>query len=109
MSTHLWTPGVAGPLDEFIARVTRIVASFASENGLPQAEVRIQLADGSLHSVESMTAEPGFGFFSFRPHGEDGREPRLTIVPVGVVRSIEVSAPDPERPFGFTAEDLAGR
>jgi hypothetical protein len=24
------------------------------------------------------------------------------IVPIGAVRSIEISAPDPERPFGFT-------
>ena len=105
MSTHLWTPGAAGPLDEFIARVTRIVSSFATEHGLEQAEVRIELADGSLHTVASMTAEPGFGFFSFTPHGDDGEEPRRVIVPIGVVRSIEVSAPDPERPFGFVVAE----
>jgi hypothetical protein len=101
VSTHLWTPGAAGPLDEFISRVTRIVGAFAAENGLEQAEVRIELADGSLHTVAAMTPEPGFGFFSFTPHAADGQEPRQVIVPIGVVRSIEVSAPDPERPFGF--------
>ena len=99
MSTHLWTPGAAGPLDEFISRVSRIVGAFAAEHELDQAEVRIELADGSRHTVASMTAEPGFGFFSFAPHGGD--EPKRVIVPIGVVRSIEVSAPDPERPFGF--------
>jgi hypothetical protein len=103
MSTHLWTPGAAGPLDEFIARVSRIVGSFAAEHGLDQAEVRIELADGSQHLVASMAPEPGFGFFSFVPHGGD--EPKRMIVPIGVVRSIEVSAPDPERPFGFVVAE----
>lgn len=106
MSTHLWTPGAAGPLDEFIARVTRIVGSFAAEHGLEQAEVQIELADGSRHTVETVTPEPGFGFFSFTPHlDDDGNEPRRVIVPIGVVRSIEVSTPDPERPFGFVAAE----
>jgi hypothetical protein len=105
VSTHLWTPGAAGPLDEFIARVTRIVGVFAAEHGLEQAEVRIELADGSRYTVATMTPEPGFGFLSFTPHDDDGREPRRVIVPIGVVRSIEVSMPDPERPFGFVAAD----
>ena len=105
MSTHLWTPGAAGPLDELIARITRIVGAFAAESELEQAEVRIELADGSRHIVASMTPEPGFGFFSFTPHGEDGEEPRRMIVPIGVVRSIEVSAPDPERSFGFVVAE----
>ena len=104
MSTHLWTPGAAGPLDEFVARVTRIVGAFAAEYGLENAEVRLELADGSQHAVAAMTPEPGFGFFSFTPHG-DGDEPRRVIVPIGVVRSIEISPPDPERPFGFVSTD----
>jgi hypothetical protein len=104
VSTHLWTPGAAGPLDELVARVGRIVGAFAAENGLEQAEVRIELADGSRHTVASLTPEPGFGFFSFTPHADDGHEPRRVIIPIGLVRSIEVSAPDPERPFGFVVE-----
>lgn len=103
MSTHLWTPGAAGPLDEFVGRVGRMVAAFAAEHGLEQAEVRIELGDGSLHSVQAMTPEPGFGFLSFTPHGEG--EPRLLVVPVGFVRSIEISPPDPERPFGFVVSE----
>jgi len=101
MSTHLWTPGAAGPLDELVARVTRIVTAFAAEHGLDQAELRIELGDGSQHTIESMSPEPGFGFFSLTPHSGEGGEPRRVIVPIGFVRSIEVSAPDPERPFGF--------
>jgi hypothetical protein len=103
MSTQIWTPGMAGPLDEFVARITRMVAVFTEENDLEQAEVCIELADGSRHVIATTTAEPGFGFFSFTPHREDGDPPKRVIVPIGAVRSIEVSAPDPERPFGFTA------
>ena len=46
MSTHVWTPGAAGPLDEFVARLTRMVASFAHDHELEQAEVCIELVDG---------------------------------------------------------------
>ncbi|HEX5027191.1 MAG TPA: hypothetical protein VFV56_00115 [Gaiellaceae bacterium] len=105
MSTYVWTPGVAGPLDEFISKLTRMVETFATDNGLEQAEVCIELADGSRHTLATATADPGFGFFSFTPHRETGDEPRCFIVPIGAVRSIELSALDPERPFGFVASD----
>ncbi|HET9461344.1 MAG TPA: hypothetical protein VFO56_05370 [Gaiellaceae bacterium] len=96
---------MAGPLDEFVARVTRMVEAFAAEHGLEQAEVCLELADGSRHVLATATAEPGFGFFSITPHRADGVEPRRVIVPIGAVKWIEISAPDPERPFGFTAMD----
>jgi hypothetical protein len=101
MTTHLWTPGAAGPLDEFVARLTRMVAAFAADSGLEQAEVCVELVDGSRHTLATTSAEPGFGFFSFVPHREGDDEPRMLIVPIGALRSIELSAPDPERPFGF--------
>jgi hypothetical protein len=105
VSTHLWTPGAAGPLDEFVARISRMVASFTSENGLEQAEVRIELGDGARFTVAALTADPGFGFLSFTPHGEDVDEPRLVVVPIGFVRAIEISPPDPDRPFGFVVSE----
>ena len=105
MTTHIWTPGHAGPLDEFVSRLTHMVSTFADENGLEQAEVCIELVDGSRYTLESTTPEPGFGFFSFTPHRDDDGEPKKLIVPVGAVRSIEISAPDPEHPVGFVASD----
>jgi hypothetical protein len=105
VSTHVWTPGAAGPLDEFVTRVGRMVGDFTSENALDQAEVRIELVDGSSWVVERTSAEPGFGFFSFSPHRQLGDEPTRLIVPIGAVRAIEISAPDPERPFGFVQSD----
>jgi hypothetical protein len=105
MSTHVWTPGAAGPLDEFVQRLQRMVASFANEHELEQAEVCIELVDGSRHTLVSTNAEPGFGFFSFIPYREDGEEPKKLVVPIGAVRSIEFSAPDPERSFGFVSSE----
>ena len=101
MSTYVWTPGAAGPLDEFVSKLTRMVETFAGENGLEQAEVSVELVDGSRHTLATANAEPGFGFFSFTPHRGEDDEPRRFIVPIGAVRSIEISAPDPERSFGF--------
>jgi len=101
MSTHVWTPGAAGPLDEFVSRLTRMIAAFASEHELEQAEVCVELVDGSRFTLAAASAEPGFGFFSLTPYRGDEDEPKLLIVPIGAVRSIELSAPDPERPLGF--------
>ena len=105
MSAQVWTPGAAGPLDEFVQRLTRMVTTFASEHELEQAEVRIELIDGARYTLATTGADPGFGFFSFIPHREAGEEPRKLIVPIGAVRSIEISAQDPERPFGFTPSE----
>lgn len=105
MSTHVWTPGAAGPLDEFVGRVTRMISSFAAEHDLEQAEVCVELADGSRFTLATASAEPGFGFFSFTTHREERDEPKRFIVPIGAVRSIEISAPDPERSFGFVVAD----
>jgi hypothetical protein len=96
---------MAGPLDELVGRITRIAGAFAQQHGLEQAEVRIELFDGSRYVLAAAMAEPGFGFFSFDPHPADGEEPKRIIVPVGAVRTIEISPPDPERPFGFAVAD----
>ena len=34
---ELWTPGMAGPLDDLVARIHRRIESFAAEHGLEQA------------------------------------------------------------------------
>jgi hypothetical protein len=99
---------MAGPLDEFVARITRMVTEFVREHSLEEAEVRIELGDGSRYLVAAATADPGFGFFSFTPHRVEGEEPRRVIVPIGAVKAIELSAPDPEREFGFVPSEGSG-
>jgi hypothetical protein len=99
--TAVWTPGAAGPLDELVVRIRSLVESFSRSHELEQAEVRVELVDGRELLVSSLSAEPGFGFLTLVPHARTSDQPRQVIVPVGAVRLIEISPPDPERPFGF--------
>jgi hypothetical protein len=96
---------MAGPLDELVGRVRRMVEAFAREHELEHAEVRVELADGRELVVEAVSPEPGYGFLTLTPHRASGQEPKQVIVPVGAVKLIELSAPDPERPLGFRLED----
>ena len=102
MSTQIWTPGAAGPLDELINRLMRMVQDFMKVHELEQVEVLIELVDGSRHTLESVEHDPGYGFFSFVPHREAGEEPRRLVIPIGAVKLLEISAPDPSRTFGFS-------
>jgi len=93
---------MAGPVEELVKRIQRRAEAFAEEHSLPAAEVSIELYDGSLHRLRSLSPDPGYGFVSFSPHGEGG-EPMELIVPLGAVREIRIGMPDAEQPFGFNA------
>jgi hypothetical protein len=95
----LWTPGMAGPLEDLVGRIHRRIEAFAAEHGV-EAMVEAELADGSLHRLESISAEPGFGFVTLRPHPVD--EPRELIVPLGAIRQLTLSPAEPESPIGFS-------
>ena len=104
MSHTLWTPGAAGPLEEFVDRLHRRIRGFAERHGLDEAAVEVELADGALLSIESVSADPGFGFIALCPHAEEGDEPEELIVPVGAIRQITLRLPEPSRSrFGFAA------
>ena len=62
---------MAGPLEDLVARIHRRIEAFASEHGLEQAMVEVELADGALLRLESLSAEPGYGFLTLVPHGEE--------------------------------------
>jgi hypothetical protein len=98
----LWVPGFAGPLDDLIERIHRRIEQFAGEAGVQQAVVEIELVDGVRYSVESLSAEPGYGFVTIRPHA--GEEvPAEVIVPVGSIRRIELRQVADERAqLGFS-------
>jgi len=97
---------MAGPLEELVKRIERRVERFKEEHALAEAEVTIELADGSLHRLKTVSAEPGFGFVSFCPHCED-EDPQEIIVPLGAVREIRIGAPGPEQAVGFTSAETA--
>jgi len=97
---ELWTPGMTGSLEDLVSRIERRIEDFRSEHGLEKAGVSVELADGSLHRLASLSAEPGFGFVTLCPHCEAG-EPEELIVPLGAIRQIRIAAVEDEQRLGF--------
>ena len=93
---------MAGPVEELVKRLERRVERFREEHALADVEVTIELVDGSLHRLKTLAAEPGFGFISFCPHGD---EPEEVIVPLGAVREIRLRVPSPEQAVGFAVTE----
>ena len=93
---------MAGPAEELVKRLERRVEQFREEHALAEVEVTIELMDGSLHRLRTLAAEPGFGFISFCPHGD---EPEEVIVPLGAVREIRLRVPSPEQAVGFAVAE----
>jgi len=93
---------MAGPAEELVKRLERRVERFREEHALADVEVTIELVDGSLHRLKTLAAEPGFGFISFCPHGD---EPEEVIVPLGAVREIRLRVPSPEQAVGFAVAE----
>lgn len=98
---ELWTPGMIGPLDDFVARIHRRIESFGSEHGLERAMVEVELFDGALLRLASLSPEPGYGFLTLVPHGEES-EPQELIVPLGAIRRLTLSRLEPESSIGFS-------
>jgi hypothetical protein len=101
MSQLLWTPGMAGPLEELVKRVYRRIDTFKEEHGLAEVGVSVELFDGSLHRLSRLSPEPGFGFVTLCPHCGDGT-PQELIVPLGAIREIRLAPVDPEQQLGFS-------
>ncbi len=103
---ELWVPGAAGPLDQFVERLLRSIATVAGKHGIEQASVEIEFPDGALVPVTSVSAEPGFGFVTLTPHAEEPDDPEELIVPIGAIRQIRLSVPEPARHrFGFSVTE----
>ena len=90
---------MTGPLDELVGRIHRRIKQFADEHGV-EAMVEAELADGSLHRLESISADPGFGFVTLCPHSDT--EPQVLIVPIGAIRQLTIAESEPERRVGFS-------
>jgi hypothetical protein len=101
----VWTPGMAGPHEDFVARLHREIERFAREREIEQAVVEVELRDGSRFMLERLSPEPGYGFITLAPApGED--VPNELIVPITGIARIELTmaADAPER-FGFSLPD----
>ena len=100
---EVWLPGAAGPLDDLVTRIHARVQEFVERHG-KQARVEIDLRDGPTTPVQSLSPEPGSGFFTLCPHVEDGGAEEW-IVPVAAVARITLRVAEEEEPFGFSLPD----
>ena len=108
MVRDLWIPGVAGPHEDFVARVHRQIQRFAQERGIEQAVVEVELRDGARYTVGALSPEPGYGFVTLSLHEEEDA-PAEMIVPLGSIARIELfPAEEPEQRFGFYLPADAG-
>ena len=103
--SNLWLPGIpSGPLEEFVERLERQIARFTEQAAVERAYVVVELVDGWRFALDSLSAEPGFGFVTLRPHPEQDEElPAEVIVPVGSIRRVELDRAAEERArLGFS-------
>jgi hypothetical protein len=97
---ELWIPGAGQPsIEDFVEHVLRQIARFAKELPGGEAQVEVELRDGSVIPLESILPEPGFGFVTLRPHGTSREE---IIVPVGAIARLQLGPPEQHPPFGFS-------
>ena len=97
---ELWIPGAPTPsVEDWVERVLKQIARFASEVPGGEAQVELELHDGSVIPLESILPEPGFGFITLRPHGRRHEE---IVVPIGSVTRLRLGPPEEHPPFGFS-------
>ena len=96
-----WLPSGAS-LDDFVNRVHQQIARFTETHGVAQARVEVELRGGARHVLDTISAEPGYGFVTLRPHGTERDEPHEVIIPLDSVAEITISPAEQEPQFGFT-------
>jgi hypothetical protein len=93
---------MAGPLDQLVERIQRRAEEFKASHALDDVGVEMELHDGSLHRLASISPEPGFGFVTLTPHPEPDGEPEELIIPLGSIVRIRIGRTEPEQRLGFS-------
>jgi hypothetical protein len=102
---ELWVPGSAeASSDALVERVLSQIERFAKELPGGEVQVEIELRDGSVIPLESILAEPGYGFITLRPHGRRKEE---IVIPVGAIARLQLGPPEQHPPFGFSKPGAA--
>jgi len=97
---EVWVPGAPGPsIEDFVGRILTQIERFAKETQGGEAQVEIELKNGSILPLESIVPEPGYGFVTLRPHGAS---PSEVVIPVDAIASISLGPPVQHPPFGFS-------
>ncbi len=105
--SNVWTPGAAGPHEDFVARLHRQIQRFAERHHVTEPVVTIALHGGQHVHVRSLSPDPGYGFITICPHAEED-VPGELVVPIGTIARIEFRAAEEEEPrFGFSIPDDA--
>jgi hypothetical protein len=92
---HIWVPGVPGPQDELVRNLHAQIARYGED-----AAVQVELSDGSLYQLISISAKPGFGFITLEPHPVE-EEPKEVVVPIGSISQIRIGRAEPRVRPGF--------
>ena len=102
--SQLWVPTEVST-EDLVTRVQQQVREFAQREGCAHVLVEVQLREGGTLKLDTLSAEPGHGFLTLRPHadGEDEREE--LIVPLGSISQIRIAAAEAEPRFGFGLPD----
>jgi hypothetical protein len=96
LSPELWVPGAAEPsLEGFVTRLHHQIEQYTSTHASEQSHVEVELVDGERLSVESISADPGYGFLTLTAAGEQ------LIVPIGSIRRIRLGPADEDQKPGF--------
>ena len=86
------------PVDDLVDRLHRQIREFGDD-----VAVEVELHDGARYTLESLTAEPGFGFVTLRPHPEPGDPAFEVVVPLGSIVRITLRPREEARHgFGFS-------
>ncbi len=94
-NTNVWTPGAPGPHDEFVRNLHQQIAGQGED-----VAVSIELTDGSLYHLISISPRPGFGFITLQPHPE-GEEPQEVVVPIAQIALFRIGKAEPRVRPGF--------
>ena len=65
--------------------------------------MELELPDGALLQLDSISPEPGYGFVTVRPNVEPGEPVQEIVLPLGMFARLTLSPAEQRRErFGFT-------
>jgi hypothetical protein len=103
--SELWLPGAAGPQDQLVSGLHRLIEQFGLARPGRATIVEVELREGPRAMLETVSAEPGFGFVTLRPHPDEEGEAEEWIVPVGSIARIVLREAEEHVSFGFALPD----
>jgi hypothetical protein len=99
---EVWVPGMAGPHEDFVARLHREIERFARERDIDRAYVEVELRDGSRFGLDRVSPEPGYGFITLTPQAQED-DPEEIVVQIGAIARIDLFRAEEHRArLGFT-------